>query len=123
MRSHAVLSFFVRPVSISLKRVSEELARTDCIRWMFLVRGSNLARIQPTLWQSLRVQSNRTHLRRGIEAMQPQRIVRPLNGTAKDQLLEALFLRAARFQKAQAIRHLDAEPRSTSGQASAQKAV
>lgn len=55
--------------------------------------------------------------------MQPQRIVRPLNATAKDQLLEALFLRAARFQKAQAIGHVNAEPRSAAGQASAQKAV
>jgi hypothetical protein len=29
--SGAVLSFLIRPVSVSLKRVSEELARTDCI--------------------------------------------------------------------------------------------
>ena len=48
MSSHAVVSFLVWPVSVSLKHVSEELARTDCIRWMFLVRKSNLARIQPT---------------------------------------------------------------------------
>jgi hypothetical protein len=48
MSSHAVLSFLVWPVSVSLKHVSEELARTDCIRWMSLVRESNLARIQPT---------------------------------------------------------------------------
>jgi hypothetical protein len=58
--SRAVLSFLVRHVSVSLKRVSEELARTDYIPWMFLVRESNLARIQPTLWRALRVQSNRT---------------------------------------------------------------
>ena len=119
MSSHAVLSFVVRPVSVSLKRVSEELARTDCIRRMFLVRESNLVRIQPTLWRALRVQSNRTHLqRRGMEAMQTQRIVRPLNAAAKDQLLEALFRRATRFQKAQAIHHVNAESRSTTGQAS-----
>ena len=29
MSSHAVLSFVVRPVSLALKRVSEEGARTD----------------------------------------------------------------------------------------------
>lgn len=92
---------------------------TDCIRWMFLVREGNLAGIQPTLWRALRVQSKRTHLqRRGMEAMQAQRIVRPLNATAKDQLLEALFRRAARFQKAQAIRQVNAESRSTASQAS-----
>jgi hypothetical protein len=50
--------------------------------------------------------------------MQPQRIVRPLNATAKDQLLEALLSRAARFQKAQAIRQVNAESRNTAGQAS-----
>ena len=54
-----------------------------------------------------------------MKAMQPQRIVRPLNATAKDQLLEALLSRAARFQKAQAIRQVNAESRSTTGQASA----
>jgi hypothetical protein len=48
MSSHAVLSFLVWPVSVSPKHASEELARTDCIRWMFLVRESNLAHIQPT---------------------------------------------------------------------------
>jgi hypothetical protein len=53
-----------------------------------------------------------------MEAMQAQRIVRPLNATAKDQLLEALFRRAARFQKAQAIRQVNAESRSTASQAS-----
>jgi hypothetical protein len=50
--------------------------------------------------------------------MQPQRIVRPLNTTAKDQLLEALLSRAARFQNAQAIRPVNAESRNTAGQAS-----
>ena len=50
--------------------------------------------------------------------MQAQRIVRRLNTTAKDQLLEALFCRAVRFQKAQAIRQVNAESRSTAGQAS-----
>ena len=49
--------------------------------------------------------------------MQPQRIVRPLDETAKDQLLEALFRRAARFQKARAIRQVNAESRGTAGQA------
>jgi hypothetical protein len=49
--------------------------------------------------------------------MQPQRIVRPLNATAKDQLLDALFRRAVRFQKAQAIRQVNAESRGTAGQA------
>ena len=53
-----------------------------------------------------------------MEAMQTQRIVRPLNAAAKDQLLEALFRRATRFQKAQAIHHVNAESRSTTGQAS-----
>lgn len=119
MSSRAVLSFLIRPVSVSLKSVSEELAWTDCIRRMFLIRESNLARIQPTLWRALRVQSNRTYLqRRGMEAMQTQRIVRPLNATAKDQLLEALFRRATRFQKAHAIHQVNAESRSTTGQAS-----
>lgn len=50
--------------------------------------------------------------------MQPQRIVRPLNATTKDQLLEALLRRAARFQKAQAIRQVNAESRNAAGQAS-----
>jgi hypothetical protein len=50
--------------------------------------------------------------------MQAQRIVRSLNITAKDQLLEALLCRAARFQKDQAKRRIDAESRSTAGQAS-----
>ena len=43
----------VPPVSLSLKRVSEELTRTDRIRWMFLSRESNVARTQPTMWRVL----------------------------------------------------------------------
>jgi hypothetical protein len=54
-----------------------------------------------------------------MEPMQAQRIVRSPIATAKDQLLEALFRRAVRFQKAQAIRQVNAESRSTTGQASA----
>lgn len=54
-----------------------------------------------------------------MEPMQAQRIVRSPIATAKDQLLEALFRRAVRFQKAQAIRQVNAESRSTAGQASA----
>jgi len=61
MSSHAVLSFLVWPVSVSLKHVSEELARTDCIRWMFLVRESNLARIQPTYGGHYVSNQTRTH--------------------------------------------------------------
>jgi hypothetical protein len=53
-----------------------------------------------------------------MEATQAQRIVRPMNATAKDHLLEALFRRAARFRKTQAIRHINAESYSTAGQAS-----
>jgi hypothetical protein len=48
MSSHAMLFFLVWPVSCSLKHVSEELATTDCVRWMFLVLESNRGRIQPT---------------------------------------------------------------------------
>jgi hypothetical protein len=49
--------------------------------------------------------------------MQPQRIVHPPNATAKDQLLEALLSRAARFQKAQAVFRV-ADSRRPAGQAS-----
>lgn len=55
--------------------------------------------------------------------MQAQGIVRSPDATAKDQLLDALLRRAARFQKAQAVRRMNAELRSRGGQASAQKAV
>ena len=44
--------------------------------------------------------------------MQAQRIVRSPYATAKDQLLEALFRRAARFQKAQAIARVNTEAES-----------
>jgi hypothetical protein len=50
--------------------------------------------------------------------MQAQRIVRPLNAIAKDQLLEGLFRRAARFQKAQAVRRANSESHSTASQPS-----
>lgn len=56
MSSHAVLSFVGPPVSLSLKRVSEEVARTDWCPLDALVREINAARIQPTLWRALRVQ-------------------------------------------------------------------
>jgi hypothetical protein len=81
----------------------------------FLVRESNLARIRPTFSHALCVQSSRTDLERN-KPMQAQRMVRPLNTTAKDQLLEALLRRAARFQKAVALRRLNVESRSTAGQ-------
>jgi hypothetical protein len=50
--------------------------------------------------------------------MQAQRIVRSPNATAKDQLLEALLRRAAHFQKAQAVRRVNAELRSNASQTS-----
>lgn len=49
--------------------------------------------------------------------MPAQRIVPPLSTTAKDRLLEALFRRAARFQKAQAISRVSAESRSSASHA------
>jgi hypothetical protein len=76
MSSPAVLSFVVRPVSLSLKRVSEKLRGLTGIRWMFLVREIN-ARIQPTLWRALRVQSNRTHLERNESYATPAHSASP----------------------------------------------
>jgi hypothetical protein len=77
MSSHAVLCLVVRPVSLSLKRVSEEGARTDCYPPDALVREINAARIKPTLWRALRVQSNRTHLERNESYATPAHSASP----------------------------------------------
>ena len=77
MSSHAVLSFVVRPVSLALKRVSEEGARTDWYPPDAVVREINAARIKPTLWRALRVQSNRTHLERNESYATPAHSASP----------------------------------------------
>ena len=77
MSSHAVLSFVGPPVSLSLNCVSEGVARTDWCPLDALVREINAARIKPTLWRALRVQSNRTHLERNESYATPAHSASP----------------------------------------------